>query len=336
MPLPFIPLLVAGAVAASTAVAGKKGYDSVQNMKETKELAKDLEEKYKKAYNVFEYNRDNTNIQFENYGKLKLTILDYTMKNFVENFKKIKNVNFKGEVVTDEFITNNDIENFVLTIEKQVVKAGQVLTAGVASLAGGGLAAMGAVGATTTFAAASTGTAIASLSGIAAQNATLAFLGGGSLATGGLGIAGGTMVLGGIALAPAVALGSLIFAATTEKKLEQMYKKKAEVTAEVQKLDSASNVLNQIVDTTKSMYDLANSAKTLLNVNVSEMKSIISEKGVDFKNYTEEEQKTIFNNYKLAVIVRDILNTTILNEEGDLMPNLNSLIVGERVKLAAF
>lgn len=336
MPLPFIPLIVAGAVAASTAVAGKKGYDSYQNLKETKELAQELEQKYKKAYKQFETNRDNTNHQFENYGKLKLTILDNTMKEFVQTFKHIKNVSFKGEAIIDEFISNSDIEKFVITIEKQVVKAGQVLTAGAASLAGGGLAAMGAVGATTTFAAASTGTAIASLSGIAAQNATLAFLGGGSLATGGLGIAGGTMVLGGIALAPALALGSLIFAATTEKKLEEMYKKKAEVNTEVQKLYSAGNVLAQIERTTKSMHELADSARELFNTNISEMKSIISEKGMDFRNYSIEEQKTIHNNYKLAVIMRDILNITILNEDGKLAPNLHSVITAEKKKLTAF
>lgn len=163
------------------------------------------------------------------------------MKDFVNSFKQIKNINFKGETVTDNFVSSKVLDSFVLNIEKQVIQAGQVLTAGVASLAGSRLAAMGAVGATTTFAAASTGTAIPSLSGIAAQNATLAFLGGGSLATGGLGIAGGTMVLGGIAISPALAIGSLIFASTTEKKLEEMYQKKTEVNTEVEKLNAASN-----------------------------------------------------------------------------------------------
>lgn len=156
MPLPLIPLIVAGAAAASAAVAGKKGYDSYQNMKETKELAEKLESMYKKAYKNFEKSRDETNKTFEDYGRLKLEILYGTMKQFVENFKQIKNVYFKGEAVTDEFVLNSEVEQFILNIEKQVVKARQVMTAGIASLAGGGLAAMGAVGATTTFAAAST------------------------------------------------------------------------------------------------------------------------------------------------------------------------------------
>ena len=233
-------------------------------------------------------------------------------------------------------MTDQEVEQFVLNIEKQVIKAGQIMTAGIASIAGGGLAAMGALGATTTFAAASTGTAIATLSGIAAQNATLAFLGGGSLAAGGLGIAGGTMVLGGIALAPALAIGSLIFAASTEKKLEEMYAKKAEVNTEVEKLSSASTVMDKIRLTTISMQELAESTDHLLKVNIRKMATIIGSVGVDYRKYSIEEQKTVHANYKLAIIMRDILNTTILNEDGNLVPNIQSVITTEQQKLSAF
>ncbi|MEC1302738.1 hypothetical protein [Lysinibacillus capsici] len=336
MPLPLIPLLVAGVAAASTAVAGKKGYDSYQNMKETKELAEQLERKYKKAYNSFEKSKDTTNETFEAYGKLKLEILDGTMKKFIQEFKKIKHINFTDRAVIDNLVTDQEVEQFVLNIEKQVIKAGQIMTAGIASIAGGGLAAMGALGATTTFAAASTGTAIATLSGIAAQNATLAFLGGGSLAAGGLGIAGGTMVLGGIALAPALAIGSLIFAASTEKKLEEMYAKKAEVNTEVEKLSSASTVMDKIRLTTISMQELAESTDHLLKVNIRKMATIIGSVGVDYRKYSIEEQKTVHANYKLAIIMRDILNTTILNEDGNLVPNIQSVITTEQQKLSAF
>jgi len=326
MPLPLIPLLVAGATAVSAAVAGKKGYDSYQNMKETKELAEQLELKYKKAYKQFETTRNKTNTTFENYGLLKLQILDGSMKKFIHTFQKIKHVEFTDQSVTEEFVTNTDINEFVLNIEKQVIKAGQVMTVGIASLAGGGLAAMGALGATTTFAAASTGTAIATLTGIAAQNATLAFLGGGALSAGGLGIAGGTMVLGGIALAPALAIGSLIFAASTEKKLEEMYAKKAEVNAEVEKLKSASNVMMQIRKTTLAMHELADSADQLFSRYIGEMENIILQKGNDFRRYSQEEKSIIHNNYKMAVIIKEILNTTILNDKGQLTENLNSVI----------
>ncbi|TFD93673.1 hypothetical protein [Jeotgalibacillus sp. R-1-5s-1] len=336
MPLPLIPLVVAGAAAVSAAIASKKGYDSFQNMKETKELAESLEAKYSKTLKKFESQRDGTNLAFEDFGRLKLEILDGSMRDFVNTFKQIKNIEFSGEIVSDQFVSDSEVEQFIFFVEKQVVKAGQVMTAGLASLAGGGLAAMGAVGATTTFAAASTGTAIATLSGIAAQNATLAFLGGGSLAAGGLGVAGGTMVLGGIALAPALAIGSLIFAATTERKLEEMYVKKAEVQTEIQKLESATNVMEQIKETTFSMHNLAKSVDELLLVHVNKMENIIEKNGYDFRNYAKDDQIVIHHNYKVAVIMRDLLNTTILNEQGELTPGLNSLIKSEKQKISTF
>lgn len=334
MPLPLIPLVVAGAAAASTAIASKKGYTSYKNMKETKTLAGELESKYKSAFNQFESSRFQTNHAFEQYGKVKLEILDGTMKQFVDTFKQIKHVNFQGEAVTDKLISSKDVVEFVLQVEKQVVRAGQVMTAGIASLAGGGLAALGAVGATATFSAASTGTAIATLSGIAAQNATLAFLGGGSLAAGGLGIAGGTLVLGGIALAPALAIGSLIFAASTEKKLKEMYAKKAEVDTEVQKLNSARSIMSTITSATNSMRELAQSTKELMNINVERMAGVIELKGTDFREYSTEEQMIVHQNYKLAIIMRDLLNTSILNEEGELSPDLESVMAAVKGQIS--
>lgn len=335
MVFPFIPLIVAGVVAASTGLAGKKGYDSYQNMQETKELAQSLESKYKRAFKKFEIGRDYTNNRFEKYGLLKLNILDDSMKEFVATFKQIKNMDFKGEAVTDQFLSDKEIERFVLDVEKQVINAGQVMKAGIASLAGGGLAAMGALGATTSFAAASTGTAIASLSGIAAKNATLAFLGGGALGAGGLGMSVGTLVLGGIAIAPTLAISSLIFASSTEKKLEDMYVQRAVVYTEVEKLKSATNVMTQISSTTEAMHDLADSTNKMFLVTINKMKKIINKNGKDFGKYSQEEKEIIYNNYKVAIIMRDILNTTILNDKGELMPNIQSIIKAEQLKVSA-
>lgn len=195
-------------------------------MKETKNIAQSMDKQYKTVFNIFDQVRQDTNTQFEKYGELKLNILNGTMKEFISEFKKLKNVDFTDKTTIDSLEDVSDSKHFMQEIEKQVIAASDLLKSGVSAIAGGGLAAFGALGAATTFGAASTGTAIASLSGVAATNATLAFLGGGSLAAGGLGMAGGMAVLGGIALAPALALGSMIFAASTKKKLEEMKIKK--------------------------------------------------------------------------------------------------------------
>jgi hypothetical protein len=322
MPLPLIPLAVAAAAAASAAVAGKKGYDSYQNIKETKDIAETTEYKYKLSFNHFEKAREKTNKEFENYGQQKLKILDGSMARFVQEFKQLKNVEFKDSTVMDQFSRIEDIDLFMKEVEKQTVKAGQIMASGISAIAGGGLAAMGALGAATTFGLASTGTAIASLSGVAATNATLAFLGGGSLAAGGLGMAGGMAVLGGIALAPALALGSIIFASSTEKKLEQMKKQRAEVNVEIAKLDKAKNVMNEISQYTVEVNELAKGMDQMLDQLVAQLSWIIKSNGVDYRNFNVHEKELTKNTYEVAVIMKHLLDTSIIDENGKLSSGL--------------
>lgn len=326
MPLPFIPLVVAGAVAASTAIAGKKGYDSYQNIKETKDIAESVERTYKSTFNQFEQTRIKTNEQFEQYGKEKLDILNGSLTSFVSTFKKLKHVDFSNKTMIDSIDKVADIDLFMKEVEKQTVKAAQVMTSGVSAIAGGGLAAMGAMGAATTFGLASTGTAIASLSGVAATNATLAFFGGGSLAAGGLGMAGGMAVLGGIVLAPALALGSIIFASSTEKKLEEMKKQKAEVEVEIAKLNSAKGIMTEISNYTVKVSQLAQSIDKLLTKYVGELAQVILVRGNDYRNFQLSEKEITKHTYELAVIMKHLLDSPIIDEEGKLSSALAGTI----------
>ena len=326
MPLPFIPLIVAGAAAVSTAIAGKKGYDSYQNIKETKEIAEQTEKRYKSAFNNFESTRKQTNERFEKYGKVKLEVLNGSMSSFVKEFKKLKNVDFSNNTAIDSLDKVSDIDFFMREVEKQTVKAAQIMGSGVSAIAGGGLAAMGAMGAATTFGLASTGTAIASLSGVAATNATLAFFGGGSLAAGGLGMAGGMVVLGGIALAPALALGSIIFASSTEKKLEKMKTQRAEINVEIEKLNSAKNIMSEIGTYTVKVNQLAKNVDQLLSKYVGILAQIIDAKGNDYRSFQSNEKELTKHTYELAVVMKHLLDSSIIDEEGKLSKTLDETI----------
>lgn len=325
MPLPFIPLAVAAGAAVATAVAGKKGHDSYKNMKETKNIAQSMDKQYKTVFNIFDQVRQDTNTQFEKYGELKLNILNGTMKEFISEFKKLKNVDFTDKTTIDSLEDVSDSKHFMQEIEKQVIAASDLLKSGVSAIAGGGLAAFGALGAATTFGAASTGTAIASLSGVAATNATLAFLGGGSLAAGGLGMAGGMAVLGGIALAPALALGSMIFAASTKKKLEEM-KIKEEVSVEMQKLQSATSILKEIKLYTIKLSNLTTETTTLFADYIATMSSIIDEKGIDYRNFSDDEQLAIRYTAELAIILKKLLDTPVIDEGGNRSKTLENIL----------
>ncbi|HHB1768254.1 TPA: hypothetical protein ACOQ31_003910 [Bacillus cereus] len=317
MPLPFIPLAVAAGAAVATAVAGKKGHESYKNMKETKNIAESMENQYKTVFNIFDQARQDTNTQFEKYGELKLNILSGTMKEFLSEFKKLKNVDFTNKTTIDSLEDVSDSKHFMQEIEKQIIAASDLLKSGVSAIAGGGLAAFGALGAATTFGAASTGTTIASLSGVAATNATLAFLGGGSLAAGGLGMAGGAAVLGGIALAPALALGSVIFAASTKKKLEEMKIKREEINVEIEKLKSAISILKEIQTYTVKLSDLTTETDNLFGDYIATMISIIDEKGIDYRNFSDDEQLAIRYTAELAIILKKLLDTPVIDENGE-------------------
>lgn len=326
MPLPFIPLVVAAGAAVATAVAGKKGHESYKNMKETKDIAESIEKRYKNSFNTFDKARQSTNTQFEKYGELKLNILNGTMKEFISEFKKLKNVDFTDKTTIDSLEDVSDSKRFMQEIEKQVIAASDLLKSGVSAIAGGGLAAFGALGAATTFGAASTGTAIASLSGVAATNATLAFLGGGSLAAGGLGMAGGMAVLGGIALAPALALGSVIFAASTKKKLEEMKIQREEVKVEIEKLNSATSVLQEIKAYTVKLSDLTTETNNLFGDYIATMSSIINEKGIDYRNFTDDEKLAIRYTTELAIILKKLLDTPVIDDNGERSKTLDDVL----------
>ena len=77
-------------------------------------------------------------------------------------------------------------------------------------------------------------------------------------------MAGGAAVLGGIALAPALALGSVIFAASTKKKLEEMKIKREEINVEIEKLKSAISILKEIQTYTVKLSDLTTETDNLL------------------------------------------------------------------------
>lgn len=334
MPLPLIPLVVAGITAASAALAGKKGVDSYNNIKETKIIAEETERQYKKVYTLFEEQREQTNNEFENYGTLKLEILSTSMAEFVGEFSKLKHVDFTDNTVLDNIGKAKNVNMFLREVEKQAVKAAQVMTAGVSSIAGGGLAAMGALGAATTFGAASTGTAIASLTGVAATNATLAFFGGGSLAAGGLGMAGGMAVLGGIALAPALAIGSVIFATSTEKKLAEIKIQQAEVEVEKEKLKSAIHVMSNIQRYTVKFKNLAEEMNILFIRKIMQLSLIIDKVGVEYPAFSEEEKLIVQQTYKLAVTMKYLLDISILTDDGDLSPSLDGVLEKATVSMA--
>ena len=199
-----LPLLFIGLGAATAAAGVGKTVKAGMDNSKAKSINENANRRIESRSNKLDGARKQCGSALEHLGKEKISILNTSVKEFLDSFEQLKNVDSVDSLGLNE-LNNLHIDSNVFVDLKEMESFASSFAGGtVAGAAGGAFAAFGAYSAATTFATASTGTAIASLSGAAATNATLAFFGGGSLAAGGLGMAGGTAVLGGLVAGPAL------------------------------------------------------------------------------------------------------------------------------------
>ena len=316
MPLPLVFIGIAAATGATGIGSSvKAGVDQMH----AKKLNLNSEERIEKAASRLDVLRKQCGESLESLGAEKFAVLGGSLKDFVDTFSQLKNVDLSDSVGIQE------LEKF--HIDKQAsVEIGELgnfvatLTTGIATgVTGGALAAFGAYSAAATFATASTGTAIGTLSGAAATNATLAFFGGGSLASGGLGMAGGTMVLGGLVAGPALLVMGLIASNKAGKSLENALASAEEADVVCNQLENASFQCMSIRRRTYMFYSLLARLDSFLLPLVFDMKDIIKKEGVDYSQYSAESKKIVARAASVAVTIKNVIDTPILSENGELV-----------------
>lgn len=339
MPIPF---LLGGAAVAAGLLGVKKGADAIINNSEAKELLETAEIKFNKKKNELENIRVNTNDSLECLGELKLKSWSEDLGRFIDLMDHIKNVELTGEASTDELLKRNiNISaKELVEIREMSLKAEEIVAGGIGSLGAGALAGIASYGGAMMFASASTGTAIASLSGVAATNATLAWFGGGSLAAGGFGMAGGAVVLGGIVAGPILGVGGFLYESKSRENLAEAKKYYAEANHAIEEMENAIVVMNGIIKLSNQYYDLICSIRqkltNILNIlegEINQSKLIQSEtisykiKGIftnilnknpklDYRKLEENQKRTIHISYQIAQILKMLLETPLLTEDG--------------------
>lgn len=319
MPIPFI---LGGLAAMAAGYGVKKGLDAKEDMDEAKELIEDAQNLANKAEERIESARKNTAKNIENLGRTKLGILSGSMKMFVKNFSRIKNVNFKDSIGMEELrgFTPDSVE--FSDLEKASFKASDIASGGLGGVAAGSLMAAGTYGAISGIgflgATATTGTAIAGLSGAAATNAALAWLGGGALSAGGFGMAGGMMVLGGLVAGPALAIGGAFMASKAKKALyeaEENYDKartfdeqSKNISTELTAVAKRSTQIEEILNNLNSYFAMSNDA----------MLDVVFEAGTNWNNFNRKQKETVGACAQLAKTIKNILDTPLLGEDGKL------------------
>lgn len=328
-----IPLLFIGIGAAAGVYGVGKSIKAGADQKEANQTNERAENIVRSATQKIETCRKNCGASIDNLGKRKIEILNESIKPFISEFEKLKNVELS------ESKGLNELQKIVLdqkefTELKELQSMATSMAGGIASGAmAGAITAFGAYGAAGALATASTGTAIASLSGAAATNATLAFFGGGSLAVGGLGMAGGTAVLGGLVAGPALAVLGVVVGAKASANLEKAYSNLAKAREFREEMDAASSLCIEIRKRSAMFNRFLVSLNSIFEPLVYEMTKIIKTKGTNYRKFSEHEKKVVAEAMAMAGAIKAILDTPILDEAGNLTPESDKMVEKTREKL---
>lgn len=315
MPIPF---LIAAAAVAVGGFGVVGGVVAKETMDEAKAVGAEGKSIIKRAERKRDDARQETNEAVNDLGMKKLAILSDSIKIFVENFSKLKNVNFQDPVGMDELRDFTPRSDALGQLQKNSLTALEIGGSMATGLAGGGVAALGAYGAVSVLGVASTGTAISALSGVAATNATLAWLGGGSLAAGGMGVTGGMAVLGGVVLAPALFIGSFLMYSKAEEALSKAktYREKAwQFEAEC---ENACSLLIAIKQRAEQIVGVLEKLDNMLVGGNGKLIDIIAQKGYDWNAFSEEDKKVVASVAMTAKTLKVIMDTPLLHEDGSL------------------
>ena len=328
-----LPLLFIGAAAASGMFGAGKTVKAITDNSKAGNLIKIANEEVEQAKETLEQKRLEVKESFDNLGALKMAVLRHNVMDFVHTFEKINNVDFRDTIGIDE-LRNLHIDAATFQELKELGNfAANVAGGAAAGAVGGAMTAFGAYSAAMTFATASTGTAIGTLSGAAATNATLAFFGGGSLATGGLGMAGGMAVLGGLVAGPALAVMGLITGAKAQEKVNKALESKAEADTVVESLNAASYQCSAIRRRTYMFYNMLSHLDAQFLPLIWKMQHIVETEGTDYRQYSKDSKNTVSSAATIACTIKSILDTPILNEEGELTEASAKLIGTAREKI---
>lgn len=324
MPIPII----IGAVAAAAGIYGiAKGAGGAKDHSNAKNINENAQSMVDNTSAQIESRREATNKVIEDYGQRKLRAFNGVINDFIVNFGRLKNVELANSAELEK-LNAGDFSSSTLSGLKQdyqmLKDAGLGIGAGMGS---GAALAFGAYNGTMLLATASTGTAISSLSGVAATNATLAWLGGGSLATGGFGMAGGMMVLGGIVAGPALAIFGHILGNKGEEALNNA----------CSNLEQAKTIRDQgalmvgKLQAIEKVTTLANNAFSLtsgrLRGSVHDMKNALESHGENFRDFPQESKEAVFMSVKYAQLLKAMVDTPILDQEGNLVLSTERRII---------
>ncbi|HDR1062626.1 hypothetical protein ACFGZ0_08105 [Pasteurella multocida] len=324
MALPVIPIAIAMGVSALW--GAYKGGKAVLDNNDANDLSEKAQNIVSHYTEELDKSRDICEAILAELGRAKYDALTMNIDNFIKIFSQIKNVQF----VPDDTLENLKISEFSYDMIQEMKHEISLLTTSSLAIAGGAatgaMTAFGAYSGTMALASASTGTAISTLSGAAATNATLAWLGGGTLASGGFGMAGGALMLNAIVAGPALAVAGWYMGNKAEAKLNDA-KSNHEIAltfkADAEKSITLTDGISAIA---VKLNDVLSKLRKFSRRNTKKLENLVENSGIDYLQYSESEKEIVFKTLKSIQLLKAIIDTPILNENGELLNDVEANI----------
>lgn len=316
--MPFPALVVWGAAALAAGTGVVKTVKAVKDNNKASKYSEEANDIVSKASRKAQEARERARKSLEDLGQTKLNVIESTIKNFLENFRKIKNVNYTEIEDVSEFCGLKLAPNNIVELTEMSEVASSVLSGTVSGVVSGAVAAYGAYGAVGLFASAGTGTAISSLGGAAASNATLAWLGGGTLAAGGGGVAAGTMVLGGIVAAPALLILGCVLGSKASKNLDDALSNLAEAKRYKEQMKLLRKVCKGIANNADFLQKAITAVAEVCDRGIFKLQATIAQYGTQWNNIPEADKNGIAKLCASVQLLKTLLDKKLLTEDGSL------------------
>jgi|GEM_PF-5345267 len=286
-----MPLITLGTVIVTgTALTGGigivKGIEGVKKYNEADNIIEETEQMLKKATSEAETALDNTQSASDELVELKLNILNGSLKDFIDAFNNIHDIELESSSFTDDFAKFR-IE------DKDTVKFEEISDFTTETLKSSTLG-VGA-GALSTFAA----------------TKGIAMLGGGSLLL-------GKAALTGIFAGPAIMTTGIIMNAKAEKNLENAKINKATIEVAAEKLKSVKTVYDGLAVHTYEFTKLLKSLDYTFVGLIQQLENIIATKGSNYDAYDKLSQNKVAMSLNMAIVIKRALETPMFDNDMNL------------------
>lgn len=305
MPIPFLLTglgVAAGVIGAGGHLSAKKTNEKAQKK------SQDAQDLYNSAKHSLEQAQGKTERALLTLGYEKKNILDTSMRQFLDSYDKIKNVQFIKSVGINEISKFNIDQKDTIELRKMIGIYSSAIKSGATGAAAGAVVALAASGSLTVV---TGGLEIAVSALLAGEVGAAAGIAGSALSF------GAAMTPLAAVAAPVVLFTGISASMKADENLEKANTMYAEAEAASEKMKVSETLCGAITERSIMFYDLLVDLDRMFSECSSLMAGVIRKKWIS-QDYTNEDIKLIAVTRSLAGAIKQIIDTPILSKDGNI------------------